>query len=142
MIHNIRYRVFVYEDEDEAEIIEALSYILPTAVPDKEIAEGLMENPITILSGKIAKKRELKDFFSRLLDEDNVDIAKFSQDLDKKIDKNGNLFLRFSKKAAANEKFEILDSGDSIHLKIKIAAYPAKKEIAIKIINENIDLIE
>ena len=47
------------------------------------------------------------------------------------MDDNGNLFLRLSKDAAADDRIEILDSGDSIHLKIKIAAYPAKKEIAI-----------
>lgn len=134
MIHNIRYRLFVYEDEDETEFIEALNYILPTAIPEKEKAEGMTEKPIYILSGKITKKRDLKNFFSRLLEDENIDIYKFSQDLEKKIDKKGNLFLRFSKKRALNEKLEIVDSGDSIHLKIKIAAYPAKKEIAINII--------
>ena len=30
-----------------------------------------------------------------------------------------------------DEKLNIIDSGDAIHLKIKIAAFPARKEIAI-----------
>ncbi len=52
------------------------------------------------------------------------------------MDEKGNLFLRLSKEKALGEEWEILDGGDSIHLKIKIAAYPAKKEVAIKKISE------
>ena len=57
-----------------------------------------------------------------------------------KVDENGNLFLRLSKEDAIDEKINIVDSGDSIHLKIKIAAYPAKKEVAINKLKEAIDL--
>ena len=48
-------------------------------------------------------------------------------------------FLRLSKEDAVDEKITIVDSGDSIHLKVKIAAYPAKKEIAIKKVREAIE---
>ena len=39
MIHNIRYRVFIYDKEDKDEILEALLNILPTAEPEVEEAE-------------------------------------------------------------------------------------------------------
>ena len=52
------------------------------------------------------------------------------------MDEKGNFFLRLSKEKALEEEWEILDGGDNIHLKIKIAAYPAKKEVAIKKISE------
>ncbi|MBZ9571349.1 RNA-binding protein [Methanobrevibacter sp. TMH8] len=136
MIHNIRYRIFVYEDEDEEKLIEGLKNILPTAKIEREIAEGMLEDEIVILSGKIDKKRETKEFLKTLLDMDKDSLEKLSNDLERKIDKNGNLFLRFSKTSACEEKWEICDTGDSIHLKIKIAAYPAKKEIAINLLNE------
>ena len=55
------------------------------------------------------------------------------------VDDKGNLFLRLSKEDAVDEKITIVDSGDSIHLKVKIAAYPAKKEIAIKKVREAIE---
>ena len=63
-------------------------------------------------------------------------LVKLYNDLDRKMDEKGNLFLRLSKEKALKEEWEILDGGDSIHLKIKIAAYPAKKEVAIKKISE------
>ena len=84
----------------------------------------------------VSKKRHTKTFFKRLLE--NVDLTKLDNDLDKKMDDKGNWFLRFDKNDAVDEKWTILDSGDSIHLKIKIAAFPAKKEIALSKIHESI----
>jgi len=139
MIHNIRYRLFVYEDENEKELIGGLKNILPTAKIEREVAEGMMEDEIIILSGKIDKKKETKEFLNNLLAIDNLSLEKLDNDLQKKTDKNGNVFIRFSKASACEEKWEICDSGDSIHLKIKIMAYPAKKEVAIKLLSEAIN---
>ena len=137
MIHNIRYRVFIYENEDKDEILEALLNVLPTAEPEVEEAEGLLEEKMLILTGTISKKRETKEFFFFFFDSIGKDqLIKLYNDLDRKMDEKGNLFLRLSKEKALDEEWEILDGGDSIHLKIKIAAYPAKKEVAIKKISE------
>ncbi|MDO5819288.1 MAG: RNA-binding protein [Methanobrevibacter sp.] len=137
MIHNIRYRVFIYENEDKEEILEALLNILPTAVPEAEEVEGLLEEKMLILTGTISKKRETREFLNTLIESIGEDqLIKLYNDLDRKMDESGNLFLRFSKEKAIDGEWEILDGGDSIHLKIKIAAYPAKKEVAIKKISE------
>ena len=136
MIHNIRYRIFVYENEDEDEVLDALRNILPSATVERELAEGMLDDEIVILSGIIDKKRYLKEFARGLLQLDKDQLDKLISDLDKKIDDKGNLFLRFSKSDALDEIWTIVDSGDSIHLKVKIAAYPAKKENALKNITE------
>ena len=135
MIHNIRYRVFIYDNEDKDEVLQALLNILPTAEPEVEEAEGLLEEKMLILTGTISKKRETKEFLNTLLEEIGQDqVKKLYNDLDRKMDEKGNLFLRLSKEKALDEEWEILDGGDSIHLKIKIAAYPAKKEVALKLL--------
>lgn len=154
MIHNIRYRVFVYENEDLNLITEALLNILPSADIEAEEVEGLLEEPMVILSGMVSKKRYTKEFLNNLLAIDKDQLSKLYNDLDKKMDEKGNLFLRFSKdfKVLESEEnnhsendshdvidlnqWKILDGGDSIHLKIKVAAYPAKKEVALKILDE------
>lgn len=138
MIHNIRFREFVYEDEDLDELKQAILNIFPDAEIEIEEAEGLTENRILILTGVISKKRQTKEFFNKLLELDREVLDKLINDLDKKVDENGNLFLRLSKEDAIDEKINIVDSGDSIHLKIKIAAYPAKKEVAINKLKEAI----
>lgn len=154
MIHNIRYRVFIYENEDLNLITEALLNILPSADIEAEEVEGLLEEPMVILSGMVSKKRYTKEFLNNLLAIDKDQLSKLYNDLDKKMDEKGNLFLRFSKdfKVLESEEnnhsendshdvidlnqWKILDGGDSIHLKIKVAAYPAKKEGALKILDE------
>ena len=136
MIHNIKFRAFVYDDESVDEISQAILNILPEAEIEAEEAEGMLDDKIIILSGTVSKKRYTKTFFNTLLDW--TDLNKLNDDLERKIDEKGNWFLKFDKQDALDEKWTILDSGDSIHLKIKIAAYPAKKEIAVGKVREAI----
>ena len=136
MIHNIKFRVFVYENEDVDELSQAILNILPEAEIEAEEAEGLTEDKIIILSGTVSKKRYTKEFFNLLLE--SVDLDKLNDDLERKMDEKGNWFLRFDKEDALDEIWTIKDSGDAIHLKIKIAAFPAKKEIALDKVREAI----
>ena len=62
MIHNIKFRAFVYKDESVDEISEAILNILPEAEIEAEEAEGLLEDKIIILSGIVSKKRYTKFF--------------------------------------------------------------------------------
>ena len=136
MIHNIKFRAFVYEDESVDEISQAILNLLPEAEIESEEAEGLLEDKIIILSGMVSKKRYTKTFFNKLLE--SVDLEKLNNDLEQKIDEKGNWFLRFDKADAIDEKLTILDKGDSIHLRVKIAAFPAKKQIAVDKVREAI----
>ena len=137
MIHNIKFRAFVYENESIDEITQSILNILPEAEIEAEEAEGLLEDKIIILSGVVSKKRYTKTFFKTLLD--SVDLEKLNDDLELKIDEKGNWFLRFDKDDALDEKWTILDNGDAIHLKVKIAAFPAKKQIAVDKVREAIE---
>lgn len=136
MIHNIKFRAFVYEDESVDEITDAILNILPEAEIEAEEAEGMMDDKIVILSGVVSKKRYTKTFFNTLLEW--TDLEKLNDDLERKMDEKGNWFLRFDKTDALDEKWTILDKGDSIHLKVKIAAFPAKKQIAVDKVREAI----
>ena len=136
MIHNIKFRAFVYEDESVEEISQAILNILPEAEIEAEEAEGMLEDKIIILSGVVSKKRYTKTFFNTLLD--STDLEKLNSDLERKMDEKGNWFLRFDKSDALDEKWTILDSGDSVHMKIKIAAYPARKDIAVEKVRDAI----
>lgn len=136
MIHNIKFRAFVYENESVDEISQAILNILPEAGIEAEEAEGLLEDKIIILSGVVSKKRYTKTFFNTLLEW--TDLEKLNADLERKMDEKGNWFLRFDKADALDEKWTILDKGDAIHLKVKIAAFPAKKQIAVDKVREAI----
>jgi RNA-binding protein len=133
MIHNLSYRAFVYSTENEEKVREAISNLLPSAVPEKEITEGYYKNQVIILHGKITKKREIKDFLEKLQTLKPSAQKRILRELEYRIDERGNLFLRFDKQRAYLEELKLVDHGDAIHIRLKIAAYPARREEAIKI---------
>jgi RNA binding exosome subunit len=135
MIHNISYRAFVNGTENEEKVRKAVKTVFPNSLPQKEYIEGYYKNQVLILQDKILKKREIKDFILAIKNQGSTRI-KILNELDKKMDDKGNLFLRFDKQKAYLDELKITEHGDSIHLKIKIAAYPAKKKPALKIARE------
>ncbi|MGC9517772.1 MAG: RNA-binding protein [Methanomicrobiales archaeon] len=138
MIHNISYRVFVYGTENEEKVREAINTLFPNSLPEKDIIEGYYKNKVLIFYDKIDKKRDIKDFIKKI---ENLPINiknNLMNELDDKIDYRGNFFLRFDKQEAYKGNLVVVNHGDAIHVKVKIAAYPAKKNIAINIAKEMI----
>jgi len=133
MIHNLSYRVFVYGTESEEKVREAIHNLLSKAHPEKEITEGYSNNQVLILHGKINKKNEIKVLLEKLQNLSPNDKKKIKKELHDRMDSRGNLFLRFDKQRAYLGDLKLVEHGDAIHLKLKIASYPAKKEEAIKV---------
>ncbi len=136
MIHNISYRAFVYGTENPEKVESAIKTLFPTSSPQSELTEGYYKNPVLILRDKITKKREIKDFVENLDKLKDHDRKRILNQLENKMDHKCNLFLRFDKQRAHLGDLKVVEHGDSIHVKIKIAAYPAKKEVALKIARE------
>ncbi len=133
MIHNISYRVFVYGTENDEKVKEAVKTLFPNSHPQTDTTEGYFKNPVLILHDKITKNREIKEFVNVLKQIDTASKKRLRSELENKMDERGNLFLRFDKQRAYLGDLKIIEHGDAIHVKINVAAYPAKKENAIKV---------
>jgi len=134
MIHNITYRTFVYGTEDEEKVMTSISYLFSNSLPEKSITEDHFGNKIIVLTDEITKKRTNKDFIAFLNDNlSQEDKTIIKNELDRRIDEKGNLFLRFDKQLAYDETLKLTYSGDAIHIRIKIASYPVSKENAINV---------
>lgn len=143
MIHNISYRTFVYSTEDEEKVTDSISYLFSEPSPVKTITEDHFGNKILILSQKISKKRFTKDianFINNNLSIDDKNIIK--EELSRRMDDKGNLFLRFDKQEAYAENLKLTYSGDAIHVRIKIASYPVSKENAMAVAKKIFDFLE
>lgn len=136
MIHNISYRVFVYGTENEEKVREAIKTLFPNSHPQTENIEGYFKNPVLILHDKLGKKRETREFIKILQNLDSSTKKRVLNELNNKMDDKGNLFLRFDKQRAYRGDLKIIEHGDAVHVKIKIAAYPAKKEKAMELAKE------
>ena len=133
MIHNISYRAFVYGTENEEKVLESIKTLFPNSSPQCEATEGYYKNPVLILHNKIEKKRDIKDFVAKLSSMKDPAKKRIISQLEDKMDDYGNLFLRFDKQRAYQGDLKVVEHGDSIHIKVKIAAYPAKKKVALEI---------
>ena len=133
MIHNISYRAFVYGTENKEKVLNSIKTLFPNSSPQREATEGYYKNSVLILYNKIDKKREIKDFVEKLSTMNDPARKRILNRLEDKMDDDGNLYLRFDKQRAYLSDLKVVEHGDSIHLKIKIAAYPAKKKVAIEI---------
>lgn len=143
MIHNISYRTFVYSTEEEENVVKSLNYIFSEPSPVKTITEDHFGNKIFILSEKISKKRFTKDIVKFLNDNlSNDDKNIINDELSRRMDDKGNLFLRFDKQDAFDENLKLTYDGDAIHMRIKIASYPVSKKNAIIVAKELFDFLE
>ena len=133
MIHNISYRAFVYGTENKDKVLKSIKTLFPNSSPQCEATEGYYKNPVLILSNKFDKKREINDFVEKLSNMNDSARKRVLNRLEDKMDDYGNLYLRFDKQRAYLGDLKVVEHGDSIHVKIKIAAYPAKIKVAIEI---------
>ena len=133
MIHNISYRAFVYGTENKEKVLNSIKTLFPNSSPQCEATEGYYKNSVLILYNKIDKKREIKNFVEKLSTMNDPARKRIINRLEDKMDDYGNLFLRFDKQRAYQGDLKVVEHGDSIHIKVKIAAYPAKKKVALEI---------
>ncbi len=142
MIHNISYRTFVYGTEDEEKVMVALNHLFSNSLPERNINEDHFGNKIIVLTDKITKKRTNKDFINFLneqLSQEDKQIIK--EELSRRMDEKGNLFLRFDKQLAYDERLKLTYSGNAIHVRIKIASYPVSKENAMNVAEKLFDFL-
>ena len=88
---------------------------------------------------KINKKTDkvLEYIFKKLSEKDKIFLKETTKT---RIDEDCNFYIRLKKEEFLDKQECLLtDSGDCIHIRIKVAAYPKRKDIAIKKIEELYD---
>ncbi len=143
-LHTACLRVFAKEDEDFDKIRKRFLEFFPFDLDEEKIglkeqnAIGFKEKKIKILEATLSKKRHLKKFLEHMLNR----LTKEQKELlirqkESRLDEDLEFFIRFDKeKMLENGEYFITDSGNCFHLKLSIAAFPAKREIALAIIDK------
>jgi len=140
LLNSVLLSVFVREGENE--IIEKLKSFIPLDFEKEKIsikrqtAEGFDDKRIIILEIEIEKEKHtnvfLKELDSRL---ENKQRELLSRQAESRLDEEFNFFIRFDKEKLLNEgKLWITDSGSCFHVKMNIACFPRKRDIALGII--------
>ncbi len=133
-IHYIRYRAFCYSTEKKDRVKKALSFLLPDEVEiEQQEIEGNFGNKYWLLKAKIDKSqkiRKLINFFKKELTTKKY--KEIKKEIPQRINEECSFYIRFDKQKAYKNQLEPIKHGDAVVLRFKIAAYPAKKQNAIK----------
>ncbi len=140
--HSIKLTAFSYENENSKNILDKFLRFFPFNLQDnqvvlkKSIATGFNEAKIEVFEITLAKNNLINKFLENLLnnlDENQKEII--LEQLESRLDNSMDFFLRFDKDSWINEqKLLLTDSGRCFHVKMSVAAFPRKKEVALNTI--------
>lgn len=132
-IHHITIRAIAQATESEDRVKTALSLFLPDNDIEIIKSEGHFGNPITILQSSITgrKSRLFIDFLKTSLSGKDMELLK--NQITERVDEQCALHIRFDKQAAHEGIVQLATTPDTIAARIKLKAYPARREIAIKV---------
>lgn len=98
----------------------------------EETVEGQFGDPLTVLVLTLETAPAIRTFCQRLfplLDPEEVD---------QRIDEDCYFYLRLSKEEAFAGRLDVVSRGDVITVKGKIQVYPARREKAVRIMQETV----
>ncbi len=131
-------RVHTHATEEESRVLYCLRNILPSSVEVvKANTKGHHGNPISVFEARIDQRKVLKGvwqcIFSRL---PSAELNRLIQTTPEKVDDNCFFYLRFDKPAANNGSLVLTDIGDAVRLMFKILSFPAKREVAVPLVEK------
>ena len=139
LAHNIHITVFCKPEEDTKLIAKKLLFLVPLDLKKEKIelkrtnATGFNEKKITILEVYLEKESHTNLFINNLiknLTDEQKSLIK--EQAESRLDDELNFFLRLDKSKLINKnKLLLTDQGDCYHIRIKIAAFPKNKKVAL-----------
>ncbi|WP_297487278.1 RNA-binding protein [Thermococcus sp.] len=141
--HHVRLTAFVQATESEERVLEAMSTFVPEEIPDEDVlldveeARGFFGNTIKVVNVEIKRSRAVRAFLRHLRELlSERDREYLLEHLDEKVDEEGTFYVRFNKQRAYLGEAEVDEGPDVIQVRIKVKAFPMRKEAVVKAIGE------
>ncbi|WP_297550488.1 RNA-binding protein, partial [Thermococcus sp.] len=137
--HHVRLTTFIQATEDEDKVLDAIATFVPEEIDEDDVifdideTKGFFGNPIKVVNIEIKRSKAVRQFlehFKELLSEE--DKRYIIENLDEKVDDEGTLYVRFNKQKAYLGDVEIDEGPDVIQVRIKVKAFPMRKEAVVK----------
>ncbi len=140
-VHTVKITVF---SKDEVNLLSPLLSFFPFNLEKEKIkvektaADGLEDKKIMVYKVILTKERHTNQFIKHLIERlDDKQKELISGQLESRLDNELNFFLRFDKDELIKEnKLKLTDTGNCFHIKMSIAAFPAKRENALAVVKE------
>lgn len=135
--------VFVREEEDEEQIKKTLISLVPIDLKKEKIplqqktATSFEDKKIRIFKIELEKTRHTTAFIQKFLNKlTNKQKQMLLDQIESRLDNHMHFFIRLDKDQLLKGKTEITDSGHCFHIKLHVAAFPSKREVALKAIEK------
>jgi RNA binding exosome subunit len=137
MIHYILFRTQSHVTEDVGRVRQALANVLPPDTPvEEEETKGYFDNPIVILRARLEKKAAQRYFDLLTSKLPESDLKELIEEMPERVTDDSDLFIKLSKQDAYLGDVRTSYAEDSIAIRARVEAYPAKKKIALKKLEE------
>ena len=127
---NIRLRAIAQATEVEERVETAMLYVSGLEEVSGSRTEGHFGNPLTIFEVELTRTREIKKFLQILKDAEMLIVL--MGEIQQRLDDNCVFHFRLDKQKAYAGELALADSKDIIDVNMKVAAYPARREIALE----------
>ena len=136
-VHSITVSAFVHATEEDERVLAAMRIVVPSELPiHKQRATGHFGNPIVTLRARIEQARVIRQTLDAVKEKLSPrELNALKQNASQYLDSNCNLFIRFDTQSAARGVLK-LGREDPILLKLKLAAYPARRETALELVRK------
>lgn len=99
--------------------------------------KGHHGNPITSFEASVEQRKLVRELWQRVVEKIKAgEIKKIVDSLPEKVDETCHFYLRFDKQLAHAGELALTEGGDAIHLRMKVAAFPAKPVVAIELVKK------
>ena len=129
---NIRLRAIAQATEMEERVEAAMVFVSGLEEVESSRIEGHFGNSLTIFEAELSRARDMKLFLEKLKEARILDLL--MNEIEQRLDENCVFHFRLDKQKAYVEKLELADSKDIIDVNMKVAAYPARREIAKEVV--------
>lgn len=131
--HWIRIKTICYSTEDWDLLRGVMLRLSGLEEVVAEATEGQHGNPMLILDAELTHSREFSAFFERL---GGDVVEELLAGLDDRIGDDCVLYARLAKQEAVQGRCALGRGGDVISVIAKVAAHPARKEVAVEAASE------
>src|SRR4030042_1562672 len=138
LANNITVKVFIKPEEEEALIKEKFLSLFPFNLEEEKImlkktrAFSFSQREIIIYEVELNKDKHTNTFLKSLKDKLDEQQKKMLMNQDNRLDNNLDFFIRLDKPCLLSNLIQVTDCGDCYHIRISIAAFPRKREVALE----------
>jgi RNA binding exosome subunit len=121
-VNSVELSVISYATEDEEKVERALRNLMPPefdAKVTRQRLKGYYNDPITRILVKVMKRKEATRVMRQILGQiSTLDQIRLLDEIEKRTDDRGSLYLRFEKQRALSS-VAVLNENDPVRVKIK-----------------------